>query len=459
MKNHRLARRLCHGTIVTPSVSRKWGILAAILLGMGILGSPSAVLAAHHDQVANFPTRSGNPTGSTELVYPSYSVIELGSFGGTNCCLVVTVNNRGWVDGTSNLPGDHNFHPFLWVRGNMMDLGTLGGPNASAGGMNERGDVTVGGSDAGTLDPLGEDACGFGTFQTCRSYVWRDGMRRLVPTLGGNNNDVNTINNRRHVLAFAETAIADPTCKSPQVLGYEAFIWNPSEGNIRRLPPLSGDSTSIGFDMNNHDEAAGLSGACGHALGDPSTARHATLWRHSKPIFLGTLGGTIDNASFSINERGHVVGVSALSGNIVYHAFLWTQDDGMRDLGTLPGDALSIANGINNANQVALSSCDITLNCRAALWQNGAMIDLNALIPPSSPLFLIGANWINASGEIVGNALDRRTGATVPFLAIPREGEYLTRAQVLSRNRRIIQPQRVRNRILQRNGLTRVPWH
>ena len=150
----------------------------------------------------------------------------LGSLGGTNCCLVIEINNRDWVDGTSNLAGDHNFHPFLWVDGQMTDLGTLRGPNASAGGLNDRGDVTVGGSDTGIPDPLGEDFCGFGTFQVCLSYVWHEGKRALIPTLGGNNNDVNTINNRGQVLAFAETASPDPTCTPPQVLGFEAFIWN-----------------------------------------------------------------------------------------------------------------------------------------------------------------------------------------------------------------------------------------
>jgi len=103
-----------------------------------------------------------------------YTVQNLGSLGGTSCCLVVANNNRGWVDGTSNLAGDQSFHPFLWREGHLQDLGTLGGPNGSVGGMNDKGDVTVGGSDTTTPDPLGEDWCGFGTGLTCRSYVWRN---------------------------------------------------------------------------------------------------------------------------------------------------------------------------------------------------------------------------------------------------------------------------------------------
>ena len=54
----------------------------------------------------------------------------------------------------------------------MLDLGTLGGPHANVGGMNDHGIVTVGGSDTGTPDPLGEDFCGYGTHQTCLSFIW-----------------------------------------------------------------------------------------------------------------------------------------------------------------------------------------------------------------------------------------------------------------------------------------------
>jgi probable HAF family extracellular repeat protein len=191
-----------------------------------------------------------------------YTVQALGSLGGTSCCQSETINNRGWVDGSSNIAGDQSLHPFLWIDGRMTDLGTLGGPNSNVGGMNEVGDVTVGGSDTGTPDPLGEDFCSYGTHQTCLSFVWHNGTRTLVPTLGGNNNDVATINNRGQVLAFAETATPDSTCIPPQVLGFEAFIWEPKSGDIRELPPLPGDSVSAGFGMNENGDVAGTSGIC-----------------------------------------------------------------------------------------------------------------------------------------------------------------------------------------------------
>jgi hypothetical protein len=62
---------------------------------------------------------------------------------------------------------------------------------------------------------------------------------------------------------------------------------------------------------------------------------------------------------------------------------------------------------------------DANLNCRAAIWRDGVLTDLNTLIPANSQLFLEVAASINSRGEIVGPALDQASGATVPFLATP----------------------------------------
>jgi probable HAF family extracellular repeat protein len=354
-----------------------------------------------------------------------YSVQALGSLGGTSCCGVsavgdVIINDRGWVDGTSNLAGDLNFHPFLWIDGQMTDLGTLGGPNASAGGMNDVGNVTVGGADTTTPDPLGEDWCGFGTGLICRSFVWHKGTRTLVPTLGGNNGDVSTITNAGLVLGFAETADHDVTCVTPQVLGFKAFVWDPDQRQIRVFPPLPGDTATAAFAVNKHGDVAGSSGICGGGV-VPESSLHAVMWRNGLPTDLGSLGGSFSIAAFSINNYGRVVGASDLSGDATAHGFLWTDGQGMQDLGTLPGDFLSLANAINDDDQIAMESCDVNFNCRAAIWQNGVMTDLNTLIPPGSTLFLLLANSINSRGQIVGAALDQSTGNIVPFLATPNE--------------------------------------
>ncbi len=50
------------------------------------------------------------------------------------------------------------------------------------------------------------------------------------------------------------------------------------------------------------------------------------------------------------------------------------------------------------------------------------MSDLNTLIPSDSPLFLVIACSINASGEIIGIGINQTTGEMHGYVATPRTG-------------------------------------
>jgi len=63
-------------------------------------------------------------------------------------------------------------------------------------------------------------------------------------------------------------------------------------------------------------------------------------------------------------------------------------------------------------------SCDANGTCRAFIWENGVMTDLNALKSPSYPGFLEQAKDISEAGEIVGRAIEP-TGERKAFLATP----------------------------------------
>src|SRR5262245_60053990 len=98
---------------------------------------------------------------------------------------------------------------------------------------------------------------------------------------------------------------------------------------------------------------------------------------------LGTLGGGGSEA-FGINDLGQVVGQSETGrGHRELHAFVWTRGarDGvkgnreMKDLGTLGGDA-SQANDINDLGEIVGLSETPDGEVHAALWSDGAIIDL-----------------------------------------------------------------------------------
>jgi probable HAF family extracellular repeat protein len=108
----------------------------------------------------------------------------------------------------------------------------------------------------------------------------------------------------------------------------------------------------------------------------------------------------------------------------------------MTDLGTVPGDFSSVAFAIDNLVQVVGLSWDQSGNCRAFLWQNGTMTDLNALTPVGSSLYLLGASDINSRGEIVSIGLDQSTGEPLAFLAVPTvDGRKVVPSQAQSRER------------------------
>jgi probable HAF family extracellular repeat protein len=374
-----------------------------------------------------------NQEGSTS----PYRVINLGNPLGGASSIGNAMNNLGWAMGTSNLPGDTTQHAELWLPGLHLDLGTLGGPNSGVvfASHSNRGQI-VGIAETADMDPLGETwSCAGAFFPTttqhiCLGFVWQNGTMTALPTLGGYNGFASSVNDLGQVVGWAETAVHDSTCVQPQVLQFEAVIWGPANGQIQQLPGLPGDPDSAATAINDKGQVVGISGICQNAVGAFS-AKHAVLWQNGQAIDLGNIGGHGWNTPTFINNQGQIVGFANQNGDLVngqltlnFHAFLWTQDRGMRDLGTLPGDAISEALGINEAGRIVGVSFGAGFSHpRAFLWQDGAMMDLNSLIPAGSSLTPQVAGDINDRGEITGTAFDSTTKTSPAFLAIPRIGQ------------------------------------
>jgi probable HAF family extracellular repeat protein len=387
----------------------------------GSLASPHVINQfASTDSARVSPTRRGSAVHRKE---GNYRIVQLPTLGGLQDAANF-INERGWVTGAADLTGSHHEHAYLWRDGNMLDLGTLGGTNSLSWPVNDRGEVagdsvtsTV---DPYNEDfcHFVIDGVPQPTNHTCLGYVWVRGVMTALPTLGGNNSQVFGSNNRGQVVGTSENTRRDPSCTPPQTLAFVPVIWQP-EGVIRELRLFPGDRAGAALGINDRGQVVGGSGTC--APVSPAISVHALLWEDGRVTNLGGFGGTMNNAAFGVNNRGQVVGFSALAGDAAIHAFLW-QNGTMTDLGTLPGDTFSFAFGINDEAQVVGQSCDASFNCRAFIWQGGAMSDLNALVPPGSSLHLMQASSINSGGEIAGIAFDQSTGGVPAFLAIPTSG-------------------------------------
>jgi probable HAF family extracellular repeat protein len=349
-----------------------------------------------------------------------YTVRDLGTLGGVSSN-GQGINNKDLVAGNASLRHDRAQRAFLWKKGHKIDLGTLGGPNSKIllGKPNEKGEV-AGYAETSKPDPLGEDFCGYGTHLSCLPFIWQKGMMTSLPTLGGNNGGANDVNNDGQVVGLAENTTLDSTC-SNSAYQMEPVIWD--NGVPQQLLTVSGDPDGFVNVINDRHQAVGGSGDC---VSGPAGSLHAVLWQNGSPMDLGSLGGTLFSQGNSINEQGQVIGASDLPGDtnfwagpfINYHGFLWLKG-ALTDLGTLPGDTTSYPNSINNKGQI------VGGGSRAILWNNGGLTDLNTLVPgpPFSPLYLLFASDINDRGEIVGQGL-AINGELHAFLAIPCDEDH-----------------------------------
>lgn len=368
------------------------------------------------------------PSGADEL---HYHVTNLAPIGAAPAW-ANSINNFGWVAGQSRLTGGAVQRATLWRPGSATgrDLGTLGGIHSSVlwPVKNVRG-VISGIAETGELDPLSERwSCSrffpVRTGLVCRGFVWRDGEMRALPTFGGPNGFATGTNNFLQTVGWAESALLDPTCSAvdEQYRQFRAVLWGPGRNQLRQLPPLPGHAASAATAINDRGQVVGISGRCDRAFGR-HTAISAVLWENGMPTDIGNLGGVAWNTPMAINLRGDIVGFSnvdpADGGAFAAHGFLKLRGRPIQALLPLPGDVYSQALGINEWRQVVGLSCSEGFaSCRAFLWQNDVMRNLNDLAPGYGD-HLYSANDINDFGQITGEAIEQGTGASVPFKARP----------------------------------------
>ncbi len=159
-------------------------------------------------------------------------------------------------------------------------------------------------------------------------------------------------------------------------------------GVFTNLGTLPGGTWSSAYAVNGTGQVAGYGGASDGYF-------HAFVWsENSGMVDLGTLGGS-SSYGLGINAAGDVAGSSTDSSGFL-KAFLWTHA-GLQNLGTLSGANSSMGYGINASNNIVGYS-----GGHAFLWNNGIMTDLNSLIPLNSGWELDAAYAINDLGQIAG---------------------------------------------------------
>ena len=333
-----------------------------------------------------------------------------------NCSNALWVNDHGEVVGNSEDGQIDPFFGFkrgravLWKDGHITDLGTLGGFEAAAFAINNREQI-AGDSTTAITDPY----CSFFglTFGAqLHAFVWQRGQMEDLGTLGGNCSSVGfatadaagyPINQRGQIVGISTTSsIANLVTGIPP---WAPFLWEEGKGmtDLGTLGGVFGGAQGI----NNRGQVIGQSsiasdpGACNGFPDNGDLNCHAFLWEQGTLTDLTTtsIGGN-PNFVTAINDAGDIVGFGAFS-NAPSDALLW-RNSVATDLGHLT-DCYSSAQTVNSNGQVVgfTNSCDGSIY-RAFLWEQGSMVDLETLIPSGSSLQLAIAAEINDRGEISG---------------------------------------------------------
>jgi uncharacterized membrane protein len=385
------------GQATLARVASSSGYTVTILPSLGGTNSAANTINGRGSPMG-FSFLSGNTTMHAAL-WQNGSVVDLKTLGGPNSAVEWPVlNDRGYVSGISETSkNDPLGESTAWAcHAFLADGGSSG--------------------------------------KTCLGFVWHNGTMRPLGTLGGNNGYAAGMNQTGEIVGWAETKIHDSTCLAPQVLQFLPAVWDAQERKARALLTLmrngKRDPDGAATAVNREGDVVGISGICDQAVGR-YTARHALFWKHGRPIQLKTIGGHSWNTPTAINDEGQIVGFlnrpgsKDKQGQIDWDSVIWTDPSAPpTQIGVLPGDQISEPTSLNDHGVVLGVSFP---SSHVYIWQNGMITDLTALVLLTYPqLQLVSVGGINDRGEIAGQACQLvsgvcpSSGATfVTFLAVP----------------------------------------
>jgi probable HAF family extracellular repeat protein len=319
----------------------------------------------------------------------SFVATDLGTLGGS-FSEAFAVSDKGLVVGRSATSGDAEVHPFLWSEGTMIDLGTLAAGSSSATVISNNGVIA-----------------GFGPSEngTTHAFVRTDGNGLVdLGTLGGSTSSPTAINAKGDIVGVSD--VDD---------GFHAFLWTKRDGMID-LGTLDGRTSNA-----NAISDSGL--VVGDSLTTGNVASHAFMWtRHSGMADLGTLGGATSSAQ-AVSDDGVIVGFSQTdkkgsNGQPITHAFVRTHGSGMVDIGATGGEKIdgldSFAEKIAGRfviGHLTIPTSPNTNTTHGFVWtQKQGLVDIGTLDGDVGS-FVVG---VNDRGLVAGNSFT--AGASRAFV-------------------------------------------
>jgi len=327
-----------------------------------------------------------------------YSVTDLGAYtdnSGQTLSGPRAINGVGQLAGINVVGGSYRG---LVYGGSWTNLGTLGGTDSYAAGINSSERVVGYSLNASGLD---------------HAFLWTPGGTGGVPgnvqmkdlgTLGGNASEAYAINQGGQITGYAQNGQND-----------RAFIY--SGGVMTDIGALGGTlPNSYGYSINDSGHITGT------AYNSNYSVAHAFFYNGTTAVDIGSLGQGANGSA--INNNDQITGYSTTGG--YDHAIRYARGV-LTDLGTLGGH-WSYGNGINNSNVIVGGSFTDTADSiyHAFVTAGNLLTDLNTNLNSSGAGWvLVEARAINDAGQIVG--VGTLAGVNHGFLLSPQSLLQITR--------------------------------
>jgi probable HAF family extracellular repeat protein len=277
----------------------------------------------------------------------------------------------------------------------ITDLGVFGSFTGSYAADNNNNGQVAGCSDNSVLPTI---PCNESTPVPSQATLWSATGLQPLPYLTGYDSSVAfVVNDSGAVVGFQANL---------QTGAEQGFVWTQSSGMVA-LPPLF---AAGGFSIADAITSKGvIVGESVVANGDV----HAVIWTQSGGTYhihdIGFLPNAPYTYPYDINEKLQVTGIAYFNqAGTSYHAFLWSQKVGWKDLGTLKGGTNSAGDWMTDSGVVAgVSTSTKYPNGVTVLWDTNGKIYQIGTLPggtSSSPGYISDAGQVLGQSTVTGGA-------------------------------------------------------
>jgi probable HAF family extracellular repeat protein len=262
-------------------------------------------------------------------------------------------------------------HAVLFRHGALIDLGAFGNDSSYATSVNS-GDIVVG------ADRSADNV----------EHPVRFAGGAVTPLLANNGAGVATDINDAGVIVGSLQTTGDLTL-AVRYVGDGTYV------DLGRLGDEGPGGQTAAMAVNNAGDIVG-------AASSPDGSFRAARFAYGRAVELPRFGTNPLNVAAALSETGGYVVGSTQTADAVGEAVQYGPGAVAVDLGKRDGDVQSFAYGVNSSGTAVGVSVDPDGVFHAVMFDGGAVVDLDTLVPPGSGWQLHFAQGINDAGQIVG---------------------------------------------------------